>query len=274
MAARFFTIALIVLATASASARQHAEPTVPAADYIVGPADVLIITSYDQDDLSGKFTVENDGTFTFPMVGRVTVGGKTLREVETSLKALLVERGFFKSPQLTVAVDQYRSQKIFVLGEVRKPGVYTLSGVMRLVEALALADSTLPTAGNEIVIMPAANDQSSTEHKEATRVDRDDLESGKLSANVTLHDGDTILIPRAENVYVFGQVKNPGAYPRHQDDMTVLQALSLAGGVTDRGSMGRIEILRVVAGAQQEIKAQLTDHVHANDTIIVPERYF
>ena len=273
MGHRIFTVALIVLAAVSVSARQAGQ-TAPPADYIVGPADVLIITSYDQDDLSGKFAVENDGTFTFPMVGRVKVGGKTLREVEASLEALLVERGFFKHPQITVAVDQYRSQKIFVLGEVRKPGVYTLSGIMRLVEALALADSTLPTAGGEIVIMPAADEQSSSEHRDTTRVDRDDLESGNISANVALHDGDTILVPRAENVYGFGQVKNPGAYPRQQDDMTVLQALSLAGGVTDRGSMGRIEILRVVEGAQQEVKAQLSDHVLANDTIIVPERYF
>ena len=268
MASRALIVAFIILSAASLSARQQT------ADYVVGPADVLIITSYDQDDLSGRFAVENDGTFTFPMVGRVAVAGKTLRDVETSLEALLVEGGFFTNPQITVSVDEYRSQKIFVLGEVRKPGVYNLSGVMRLVEALALADSTMPTAGSEIVIIPAANDRAAAVRKDVTRVDLDDLEAGNVGANVVLHDGDTILVPRAENVYVFGQVRTPGAYPRQQDDMTVLQALAMAGGLTDRGATGRIEIVRVVDGEQQEIRAELTDHVLPGDTIIVPERYF
>ena len=272
--ARALVAALMVLSAASLSARQQTAQPVAATDYVVGPADVLVITSYDQDDLSGRFAVENDGTFTFPMVGRVSVGGKTLREVEAALEALLVERGFFKNPEITVTVDQYRSQKIFVLGEVRKPGVYTLSGMMRLVEALALADSMLPTAGSEIVIIPASDRGTSTGDKEVTRVDLDDLESGQISANMTLHDGDTILVPRAENVYVFGQVKNPGAYPRQQDDMTVLQALSLAGGVTDRGATGRIEIVRLVDGERHEIEVDFGDQVLAGDTIIVPERYF
>ena len=273
MALRTLAAALILLSAASLSAQQTERRVPTAADYIVGAADVLVITSYDQADLSGKFAVETDGTFTFPMVGRLTVGGKTLRDVEASLEALLVDGGFFKTPQITVAVDEYRSQKIFVLGEVRKPGVYVLSGVMRLVEALALADSTLPTASSEIVIIPATGASGGTS-EDVTRVNLDDLEAGDVRANVMLHDGDTILIPRAENVYVFGQVKNPGAYPRQESDMTVLQALSLAGGLTDRGARSRIEIVRIVDGAQQEIRADLNDTVLAGDTIIVPERYF
>ena len=79
---------------------------------------------------------------------------------------------------------------------------------------------------------------------------------------------------RAENVYVFGQVKNPGAYPLRQKKTTVLQALSLAGGVTDRGSTGRIQIVRIVDGKKTEIKVGLTDFVEPRDTIIVPERFF
>ena len=79
---------------------------------------------------------------------------------------------------------------------------------------------------------------------------------------------------RAENVYVFGQVKSPGAYPLRQKNTTVLQALSLAGGVTDRGSTGRIQIVRIVGGRKSEIKVGLTDFVEPRDTIIVPERFF
>jgi polysaccharide export outer membrane protein len=105
-------------------------------------------------------------------------------------------------------------------------------------------------------------------------VDIKELQSGALSQNIALRDGDTIFVPRAESIYVFGQVKNPGAYALQQKDTSVLQALSLAGGVTDRGSTSRIKIVRMVDGEKQEIKVKLTDRVLPGDTIIVPERFF
>jgi polysaccharide export outer membrane protein len=91
---------------------------------------------------------------------------------------------------------------------------------------------------------------------------------------VALRSGDTVFVLRAENVYVFGQVKNPGAYPLRQKNTTVLQALSLAGGVTDRGSTGRIQIVRIVNGKKVELRAALTDFVEPRDTIVIPERFF
>ena len=100
-----------------------------------------------------------------------------------------------------------------------------------------------------------------------------DLESGVLKQNIELHDGDQIYVPRAELIYVFGQVRNPGSYGI-QKETTVLQALSLAGGVTPNGAMGRIEIVRIVKGKTQNVKAKLTDVVQPGDTIKVPERYF
>src|SRR5712691_10924328 len=113
-------------------------------NYVVGPGDVLTITSYDQGDLSGRFTLDADGTFTYPLIGRVRAGGLTLRDVEASLKLQLTDGGFFRNPQITVAVEIYKSQKVFVVGEVRIPGSYSLSGDMTLIEALARAGSTLP----------------------------------------------------------------------------------------------------------------------------------
>ena len=256
------------------------------ANYVVGPQDVLIITSYDQPELTGKFTIETDGTFTYPLIGRLTVGGMTLRGVEAALRKELVDRGFFRAPQVTVAIEQYRSQKIYIVGEVRTPGAYPLSGDMRLVEALALAGSTLPTASGEAVIVhpsdqalvleatPATGDSRERAPDNVVRVDLGELENGDLTQNVPLKNGDTIFVLRAESVYVFGQVKNPGAYPLRQKQTTVLQALSLAGGVTDRGSTGRIQIVRIVDGKKEEVRAELTDFVLPRDTIIVPERFF
>ncbi len=273
--ARRIAFALLALLAAVPLAGQQpaAPPAAPEANYVIGAQDVLVITSYDQDDLSGRFVVETDGTFTFPMLGRVNAGGMTLRQLEGALRQQLVDRGFFRKPQIAVAIDQYGSRKIYVLGEVRKPGIYAISGVMRLVEALALADSTLPTAGPEVVIIPESDGPSPPKDR-TVRISLADLENGAVRLNVLLNDGDTILVPRAEEIYVFGEVRNPGAYPLRQEEMTVLQALSLAGGVTDRGATGRIEIVRIVDGEQVEIRAELTDMVQPGDTIVVPQRFF
>src|SRR5689334_4283314 len=255
-------------------------PVSAATDYVIGPQDVLTITSYDQADMSGKFTVEADGTFTFPMIGRVKAGGLTLRGLEAAIKAQLKDEGYFRNPQITVAVDTYKSQKVFIVGEVRTPGTYPLSGNMNLVEALARAGSTLPTASGEAVIVHAGDSTggptfpSADNAEDIVRVDLRDLQNGTFTQNTLLRDGDTIFVPKAESVYVFGQVKNPGAYALQQRNTSVLQALSLAGGVTDRGSTGRIKIMRVVDGEKKEIKVKLTDVVLPGDTIIVAERFF
>jgi len=114
----------VLYAVAPVQAQGLAEPPDGQSDanYVVGAQDVLVITSYDQSDLTGTFTIETDGTFTYPLLGRVHVGSMTLRDVETLLKTELVVRGFFGNPQIAVAVEQYRSQKIYVVGEVRAPG--------------------------------------------------------------------------------------------------------------------------------------------------------
>jgi polysaccharide export outer membrane protein len=255
-------LVLTVLAATALAQEPAAEES-----YAVGAHDVLIITSYDQPELTNKFTVETDGTFTYPLIGRVRVGGMTLRAVEELLEKELVTGGFFKNPQVTVAIEQYRSQKIHIVGEVRTPGTYPLSGDMRLVEALARAGSSTPMASGEVVIVH-------TDSTDTHRVDLRELENGDLSENVRLLNGDTIFVLRAESVYVFGQVRNPGAYPFRQKKTTVLQALSLAGGVTDRGSTTRIQIVRIVDGEKKELRVELDDVVEPRDTIIVPERFF
>jgi len=249
-------------------------------NYIVGAQDVLAITLFDQQDLSGKYTVETDGTFTFPLIGRVTVGGLTMREVEQALRAEL-SKGFFKNPQVSVAVEQYRSQRVFVMGEVRTPGPYPLVGNMTLIEALARAGSTTEYAAGEALIVRSRDERASggpvlpeqDSSASVIHVDVKALQMGRLSENAELRDGDTIFVPRAELVYVFGQVNRPGSYTL-QRNTTVLQALSLAGGVTDRGTTGRIRIARVVEGKKVEVRVKVEDVVLAGDTIIVPERFF
>jgi polysaccharide export outer membrane protein len=266
-------LAPVLLARLSA---QTAAPSV--ADYVIGPQDVLTIQVFDQTDLGGRYTVETDGTFSFPLIGRVTAAGLTLRAFETELKKKLAD-GYFRNPQVTVSVEQYRSQRIFVMGEVRVPGPVALTGGMTLVEALSRAGSTLPSASGEVAIVrapqgakgPTLPDRNKTSN--IVNVSIRDLEAGSVKQNIELHDGDTIYVPRAESAYVFGQVKSPGAYAI-QKDTTVLQALSLAGGLTENGARNRIKIVRLVNGEKKEIKVKDTDLVKPGDTIIVPEKYF
>jgi polysaccharide export outer membrane protein len=246
--------------------------------YVVGAQDVLTVTIWDQSDLSGKFSVETDGTFSFPLIGRVKAGGLTLQQIEAELKKRLSD-GYFKNPQLSVAVEQYRSQQIFIVGEVRQPGTYPLTGDMTLIEAFARAGSATSEAAGHAVIVRATGKRAQPTIPgqqpggEIVQINLKDLETGSPSGNVTLRDGDTIFVPRAESLYVFGQVKSPGAYPI-RSETTVMQALSLAGGISDRGSTSRIRIVRLIDGRKTEIKAKLNDLVRAGDTIIVVERFF
>ena len=263
-------ILLMLAATASAQ---------PANDYLIGPQDVLAIQVFDQADLGGKYTVETDGTFSFPLIGRVQAAGMTLRGFETELKKKLSD-GYFRNPQVTVGVETYRSQRVFVMGEVRSPGPVPLTGGMTLIEALARAGSTMPSASGELAIVRAKQGATGpiipgqSEDVDVVRASIRELEGGAMSQNVQLHDGDTIFVPRAESVYVFGQVKTPGAFALVQRDTTILQALSLAGGVTENGAMNRVKVIRIINGEKKELKVKLTDLVRAGDTIVVPERFF
>jgi polysaccharide export outer membrane protein len=247
-------------------------------DYVIGPQDVLSIAVFDQSDLNGKYAVDLDGSFSFPLIGRVKAGGLTLRGVEQALKTRLAD-GFLKNPQVAVAVEQYRSQRVFVVGEVKNAGTYALTGQMTLIEALAKAGSTTTAAGDEVVVVrghgaAAAVLPDAKPDLDVARVNLKDLQSGAAAApNIALGDGDTIYVPRAELFYVFGQVKNPGAYPI-ASGITVLQALTLAGGVTPYAAVNRVEIQRAVNGAKKAVRVKLTEPIQAGDTIVVPERFF
>jgi len=247
-------------------------------DYAIGVQDVITITVYDQADLTGKFTVDADGSLTFPLLGRIKAAGLTLRNLEDDLKKRLAD-GYIRNPQVSAAVETFRSQRIFVMGEVRSPGAYQLSGEMSVIEAIARAGSTTPQAADEAMIVRPKEGKTggpvlpTDSDSTIIRLNLREIQEGALSKNIQLRDGDTLVVQKARSVYVFGQVKSPGAYA-FDKDTTVLQALSLAGGVTDRGSTGRIKIVRAVDGKKREIKVKLTDIVEPGDTIIVAERFF
>lgn len=260
-----------------------------APEYVVGPQDVLAVTVTNEPTLTGKFTVVGDGTVTYPLLGSVKVGGLSLRAVEREFTARLAE-GYLERPLVTVALDQYGSQRVLVVGEVRQAGSYPLSGPTTLLEILLKAGAPTANAGTEALVVRGrgADGRSVTELRNAVdersvsslsnvvRANLDALQRGDLSQNVTLRPGDMVFVPRAEQptpVYVMGLVKAPGAYQVTRG-ATVLQVLAQAGGVTDRGSTGRIKIVRKGPQGNVEMKATLQDPVQPGDTILVQRRLF
>jgi polysaccharide export outer membrane protein len=270
--------AFILLSAAPPTAAQGTAPLQPAAagaatadTYVIGAQDQLSITVFEEAGLTGKYRVENDGFFTFPLLDRVQAAGRTLKELQSSLTTLLAE-GFLRNPQVRVEVDQYKSQRVFVSGAVRSPGPITMTGAaMTLLEALALAGSATTDASNEVVVVyPVAEGQAAGEQ---VRINRRDLELGRAGADVVLRDGTIINVPSAERFYVDGQVRNPGYYIL-EPGMTVQQALVLAGGLSDRGSDRGLTATRVVKGKPTEVPLRLEDQVQANDVIRVRTRFF
>ena len=251
------------------------------ATYKVGANDVLGIKVFGEDQLSNKYTVDTDGSITFPLIGRFQVGGLTTREIEESLTKALVP-DWLKRGQVSVEIAQYRSRSIFVMGEVRNPGRYSIEGPMTLLEVIANAGSTTATASDTIIVQRYKEGLAATiaapalpgddKSAEVLRISLEDLRAGRLSANLLLQDSDTIIVPAADRVYVSGFVKTPGSYPI-RPGMTVRQAITEAGGISERGSTRGIKIIRKnPKGLEVEIDAQMSDLVRPNDQIKVRQR--
>jgi polysaccharide export outer membrane protein len=247
--------------------------------YVIGPEDLLTITVFDEADLTNKYRVDSEGMVTFPLVGRIPASGLTIREFQDRLVERL-SSGYIKNPQVRVEMDQYKSQSVFVIGEVRTPGKIVMSGTMSLIEALALAGSPTTAASSELIVIhpKKVKPGEATLPDEATDAVRTlvnikDLQVGKAGQGIVLQDGDTVFVPKAQTFYITGQVRSPGSYVL-EPGMTILQAISLAGGLTERGSDRGMKIERIVGGKRQEVDVTLTDTVQPNDTIVIRQRFF
>lgn len=277
-------LAFVVVLTAQTPPQVAAPaPTTPQVSpgYEIGPADVLNIKVFNEVDLSGPFSVDSDGTITFPLLGRIPVGGKTPRDVEAYLIKALTG-AYLRNPQISVEIGNFRSRAIFILGEVKQPGKYSIEGPMTLLEVLAKAGSLTAAAGNTIIVQRYQDGLAAAVSNEpmlpgdprgaeVMRVNVSDLNEGRLNANILLQDSDTIVVPAADRFYVTGQVRQPGSFVL-RPGMSVQQAIAEAGGFTERGSRRGIKILRKVKEKDTEINVRLTDPVKPNDTIVVRQR--
>lgn len=276
----------LALVTAVAQTPGAALPAVqsqagPSPAYAVGAGDSIKITVFDEPGLTGAFRVDADGSITYPLLGRVEVAGKNVRDVELLLTKRL-EDGYVRRPQVSVEIGEFRSRRIFIMGEVRSPGAYPLEGEATLLELLAKAGSLTATASNQIRVLrqndPAAVGAApalpgSNDTREVLLINLDDLKSGKMAgANMVLQDGDTIVVAQADRFYISGFVRTPGSFVLQQN-MTVEQAIAVAGGLSDRGSKNGIKIRRTVNGKEVEIKVKPNDRVQPGDTIVIRQRF-
>lgn len=277
-------IAALLLAIVSAQAPGSGAPAAAPGpqsqpDYVVGFQDVLTVAMLGESDLTRTVTIDADGTFDYPYAGRIQASGLTLRAIETVIEKKLVDGGYYVAPQISVEIAKYRSQNVIVLGEVRIPGQYALAGSMSVLQVLASAGSpTAAAAGHVIITRPAgvlpALSQPEPGGGSSLRISIAELQNGQIPEGFALKDGDSINVPRAESVYVMGQVKAPGPYVI-EGTLTVMQAIAMAGGPTDRGAMGRVKITRRLGDRVEDVKnVKLSDLVKPGDTITVPQRYF
>ncbi len=300
-------ILVAVLVPAVALAREPQPPADPTAqavqgsnavlEYLIGPKDILKVTVYGHDDLTQQVLVQADGSFMFPLIGRVTAGEMTVKELERKL-AVLLARGFIRNPQVTVVVQEFRSKTVYVVGEVQKPGSYPLSGSTTLVEILAMAGPMTQNAAAEVLVvrppsgvevagptlppsLAAPAGEASSEAaapetgagSEVIRVNIRDLQAGAMDKNVLLKPHDTVFVPQAPKVFVSGEVRNPGAYAFFPG-MTARQLISVAGGLTQYGSDGRLRVVRELDGKSREVKFHLDDVVRPGDTLVVRRKLF
>lgn len=298
--------------------------------YRIGNGDVLDVRVLGEAEFSGTFRVASDGTIDFPYLRKIAVLGESVEGLETKVVALL-QNGYLASPQVSVSVKEYRSQKVLVLGAVTRPGTYPLQDQTRLLDVITQAGGILGTGAKKILLirgedlrkaglpepmlaLASAPPQSSAAPSSAEEafvsppaeasvdastaslrlvlassrvkpvmIDYYKLTTeGDFSQNVLLQNGDILNIPRRNEVFVLGNVGKPGPVP-FDENMMILQAVTLAGGPTPTASTKSTYVLRQTEKGEEKIKVRF-DKILENkeknfllkpdDVIVVPESFF
>jgi polysaccharide export outer membrane protein len=242
----------------------------PQESYRLGSEDVVRVTVYGHPELTALSRVAEDGSIALPAVGRISLGGLSAKEAEQKIARLLADKEVVKDAQVGVFVEQYQSKLVSVLGQVARPGVLTITRGSTVTELISQAGGLTEDAGDVAIVTRKGrrSDEQIVVDLAALLEGRPDTPEPRVS------DGDRIFIPKSERFYVYGEVNRPGAY-RLERGMTVMQALSLAGGLSDKGTERGMRITRKTdAGGEETIPAQLTQQIRANDVLQVKESLF
>lgn len=234
--------------------------------FTLGNGDVLQISVYGHPDLSLTKRVSEDGSINFPLVGEVSVAGMSERQAEVALARELERKQIVRNPQVSVVVQQYQTLRVSVLGNVSRPGVFEVRRGSTVVDLIAAAGGLGDQAGHVATL---------TRGSERTSIDLAAmLDQGDATANVMVGDGDQIYIPRTPRFYIYGQVNHPNVY-RLEPDMTVMQAISIAGGLTDKGTERGITIKRGGNGEDMDsVAVGASAKIEDNDVVYVKESLF
>jgi len=252
-------------------------------EYKIGPKDLLEISVFGVEDLNRTVRVSEDGMITLPLIGEVSVEGLTKTEIEKKLSQLLEEK-YVQNPQLMVFIREYESKKVSIIGAVRTPGPYELLGRQTLLQIISQAGGITNEAGDEIIILRELPDGKGT----SLHIMIEDLIlKGDAKLNVPLEPNDVISIPidKMVKIYVFGQVRNPGALEVRKSHIpTLLQVIAQAGGFSERASKSGVLIKRIDAnGKETKQKVNVKDVIKGkkrdiqlleNDIVFVPETMF
>jgi len=260
-------LVLLLCAICSFPVHAHADQ-----DYIVGEGDVLKITVYDHPDMTTVARVSGEGEIYFPLIGKVKVGGMSITMITERITSLLSD-GFIVGPQVAVFIDEFKSKKTALMGQVEKPGLYVLHGRTTFLELLSNAGGLTKDAGDTAIIKrkPVGTDKG----EDKITIDlRKLVVEGDMSQDLQIMDGDSIYVVKAGVFYISGEVRKPDAY-KCVEGLTVVKAATMAGGFTEIAASGRIRILRKVDGREKVMeKVDLNERVLPGDVIIVPESFF
>lgn len=242
-----------------------------AVDYLIGPGDLLSIQVLEAPELSTEARVNTQNTISFPLLGKVDTGGLTAQEAEERIKEQLTEK-YMHDPHVVVSIKEFKSQRVAVIGSVKNPGTYELLGKGNLLDALALAGGLADDA-SEIAYITRKGKQG---QDKSVQVDLNQLlDEGKSDLNISINMGDVVYIPEAGVVYVDGAVNKPGTF-RIEDDMTVSQAVTAAGGVSRVAEESDVSLIRnkkgqieVTAINLEEIKEGQTPDIVLEDQDVV-----
>jgi polysaccharide export outer membrane protein len=273
---RIAGLGLLALACAGAAAAQETS-----AEYKIGPKDLLEISVLGVQEINKLVVrVSEEGRITLPLLGEVGVNNLSKFEVEKKLAALAGEKIVLK-PQVTVHILEYLSRRVSVVGAVEKPGPFELLGRQTVLSVLSQAGGLTRDAGEDIIIirqLPAGESAS-------IRISIDGLFiKGDPKLNVVLEPGDVINVPvdKTVPIYIFGQVRNPGALQVKRSSLpTLTQAIAQAGGFTDRANKKKVQVRRKdESGKEYEITVNVKDilkgkikdvPLQVNDTVYVRE---
>lgn len=257
----------------------------PSGEHTIGPGDLLGVHVLGLAELSQRARVQADGRIMLPIVGRVSVGGMTVPAAEKSLEHVLRERGLLTRPEVQIVVEEAGSRTVVLQGAVARPGLYELTGGDSLLEVLSRAGGTSARFDRREPILVLR--QEDRGQRRIVVDSRGLLERGEPELNVALWPGDIILVPEAtrHRVFVTGAVGRPGPVEfLSSEGLTVLQAITMAGGAQDRARLRRVQIVRALPEGGQTTMVVNLDRIRrgldpdvpleSNDTIFVAESFF